>query len=82
MINVVVYDRFKNFGKVVEDRYGSVVLDKRRFPFFKNRNDDSLLPQFGKGILGQTEIKNKPENRYKDFRAALYNETGYAVKSD
>jgi hypothetical protein len=71
MINVVMYDRFKHFGKVVENRYGSVVLDRRSIPFFKNKDDDSLFPQLGKSILGQTEIKNKLKNRYKDFGAIL-----------
>jgi hypothetical protein len=71
MIYMVVYDRFKHFGKVVENRYGSIVLDRRSFRFFKNRDDDSMFPQFGENILGQTEIKNKLENRYKDFGAII-----------
>jgi hypothetical protein len=57
MINMVMYDTLQNFGKDVENRYGSIVLDRRSFPFFKNRDDDSMFPQFGENILGQTEIK-------------------------
>jgi hypothetical protein len=79
---MVMYDRFKNFGKVVENQYGSIVSDRRMFPFFKNRDDDSMFPQFGKNILGQTEIENKLENRYKDFRTTFYNETGNTIKSN
>jgi hypothetical protein len=41
IINMVVYDRLKNFGKVVENRYGSIVLNRRSFPLKKNNNNNN-----------------------------------------
>jgi hypothetical protein len=46
-----MYDKFKNFAKIVENSYGPVISNRRRFPFFGKRDDSCLLPQFGRSIL-------------------------------
>jgi hypothetical protein len=79
---MVVNDRFKNFGKVVENSYRSIILNRLSFPIFRNRDDDRFFPQLRKNILRYAEVKNELENSYKGFRITLHDETRYTIESD
>jgi hypothetical protein len=54
---VVICDKFKNFGKIIENSYGSINYNRGNFSFFETRDNIFLLPQVGKSILRQAKIK-------------------------
>jgi hypothetical protein len=51
MKNVDMYDKFRNFGKIVKNSYGFIISTRGSFAFFKNRDSCCLLPQVRKSIL-------------------------------
>jgi hypothetical protein len=59
MVNMVMYNKFKYFGKIIENSNGPVIYNRGYFPFLKNRDNDCLLPQFRESVLSQAKIKNK-----------------------
>jgi hypothetical protein len=49
--NVVIYNKLRNFGKIVENSYGSITSNRENISFFENRDNSCVLPQVGKSIL-------------------------------
>jgi hypothetical protein len=56
---VVIYNKFKYFGKIIKNSNGPVISNRGSFPFFENRDNDCLLPEFRKSVLRKAKIKNK-----------------------
>jgi hypothetical protein len=46
-----MYNKLKNFGKIVKNSYGPIIPNRGGFSFFENRDNSCLLPQVGKCIL-------------------------------
>jgi hypothetical protein len=46
--NMVMYDKLKNFGKIV---IGPIISNRGSFSFFENRDRRCFLPQVRKRIL-------------------------------
>jgi hypothetical protein len=78
---MVMYDNSKTLEKIVQNSYWSVISNRGSFSFSENRDSRCLLPQVRKSILRQAKNKNKPENRYTNFRTTLYNKIRYSIKS-
>jgi hypothetical protein len=49
--NIVMYDKFKNVGKIVKNSCGPIITNRGSFSFFENRDICCLLPQVRKSIL-------------------------------
>jgi hypothetical protein len=45
-----MYNKFKYFGKIIENSNGPIISNGGSFPFFENRDNDFLLPQFRKSV--------------------------------
>jgi hypothetical protein len=82
IVNMVIYNKFKYFRKMIENSNGLIIPNRGSFPFFENRDNDCLLPQFRKSVLRKAKIKDKSTYRYKTFRTALNNKTWYTIKSN
>jgi hypothetical protein len=82
MVDMVMYNKFKYFGNIIKNSNGPIISTRGTFPFFENRDNDCLLPQFRKSVLREAKIKNKSKYRYKNFRTALNNKTWYTIKSN
>jgi hypothetical protein len=46
-----MYNKLKNFGKIVKSSYRPIIFNRGGFSFFLNRDNSCLLPQVGKRIL-------------------------------
>jgi hypothetical protein len=46
--NMVIYDTLKNFGKIDENSYRSIISNRGSFSFFENRDNSCLIPQVRK----------------------------------
>jgi hypothetical protein len=40
---MVIYDRFKNLGRIIENSYGPIIPNRERSYFFKNRDNNKTL---------------------------------------
>jgi hypothetical protein len=67
--------------KLLRIAMNPTISNRGSFPFFDNRDNDCLLPQFRESVLRWAKIKNKSENRYTIFRTALYNKTWHIINS-
>jgi hypothetical protein len=52
-----MYDRLNDFGKVVENRYGSAVLNRRSFLFLKTEELTACSHNFGKVFWDRLRLK-------------------------
>jgi hypothetical protein len=82
VVNMVMYNKFKYSGKIIENSNGPIISNTGSFPFFENRDNDCLLPQFRKSVPRKAKVKDKSKYRYKKFRKALSNKTWYTIKSN
>jgi hypothetical protein len=45
------FEKMVNVGKIIENRNGPIISNRGSSPFFKNRHNDCLLPQFRESVL-------------------------------
>jgi hypothetical protein len=82
MVDMVMYNKLKYFGKIIKNSNGPIFSNRGSFPFFENVDNVCLLPKFRKSVLREAKIKNKSKYRYKNFRTSLNNKTWYTIKSN
>jgi hypothetical protein len=48
---MIIYDKLKYFGNIVENKYGPIISNGGSFSFSGSRDKSCLLPEVGKSIL-------------------------------
>jgi hypothetical protein len=76
MVDMVIYNKFKYYGKIIAKSNGPIIFNIESFPFFENRDNDCSLPRFRKSVLRKAKVKDKSKYRYKNFKQVLITKPG------
>jgi hypothetical protein len=79
---MVMYNKFRNLGKIVKNNCGPVITNRGTSAFFLTGTIAACFHKLRKVFWDKLRLKNKPENSYKPFRRILLNKIRYTVESN